>query len=188
LNSIKFILIIISSIFLATVFISPALAAAQTPSKCVVTIQSVYLQNEGGDWIKIIEPDRQVDLISEEAGLSFFNQGRVPPGKYTNFKIILFERIKVESKDLEERYLFLDSQAKDSDDEVQIYGRINFKEPFSVKKGSFIGVWFSLNLENTLHVETDTVSFIPPEDVTQATVMIDDQTLLIPSQDIILEF
>lgn len=70
-----------------------------SPDTCVVTIKSVFLKNLQGDWIKIIEPDKQVDLVSHEAFLSFFNRdGRIPEGKYVNIKIVLSEWVRVSGR------------------------------------------------------------------------------------------
>jgi len=72
----------------------PAPASAGETAKFIITIQSVQLKNNTGQWITVIEPDRRVDLVDEEASISFFNNtGRVPPGNYINYRIVLSETV-----------------------------------------------------------------------------------------------
>ncbi len=90
--------------------------------QCLVTIQSVHLKNSEGQWIKIIEPDRQIDVVKEEPGLSFFNNGRVPDGEYVNFKLTVLK-----------------------EGTMELFSPEDLRKPLIVKRGSFVGVWFSLD-------------------------------------------
>ena len=124
--------------------------SAGDSSECVITIKSVQLKKDSGEWITVIEPDHQVDLAKQEPRVSFFNNGqRVPVGSYSNFKVIFYN--------------------KGSDQEIQIYGNKNFSEPLKAKAKSFISVWFDLNL---------------CDKVEQATVVVDDQKIVVPNQGI----
>lgn len=124
--------------------------SAGDPSECVITIKSVQLEKDSGEWITVVEPDHKVDLAEQEPRVSFFNNGRrVPVGSYRNFKVIFYN--------------------KSSGQEIQIYGNKNFLEPLKVKTGSFISVWFDLNL---------------CDKVEQATVVVDDQKVTILGQNI----
>ncbi len=114
--------------FLASALIfsvSPSFAAA-VPAGSVITIKSVELKNDKGQWLTIIEPDKQVDITKEESGLSFFNNNRVPPGNYVNFRIVVFERSPKET--------------------MEVHGIKDFMPSLEVKRGSFIGVWFQFDL------------------------------------------
>lgn len=84
----------------ALVLLAAALAwaagsrSAGQPSRFEITILKVELKNEAGEWVKIIEPDRRVDLAQEEAMVAFFNNdGRVPFGSYVNFRVTISETI-----------------------------------------------------------------------------------------------
>ena len=116
---------------LLTVFLgflqTPSFSAGG-PAEYVVTIQSVHLKDGSGRWVKIIEPDRRVDLAVEEAAVSFFNNtGRVPSGVYMNFRIVLL---------------------REGGEVVEIAGREDFAEPLRVQKGSFIHVRFDVGFSD----------------------------------------
>ena len=105
----------------------------------VITIKGVYLRNKAGEWVKIIEPDRKVDLSREEAVITFFNNaGRVPAGSYKNFRVEFF------GEDLKEIH--------------QLYAKNDFEQGILVKKGSFIHVDFDLRLEGKILVEKAKIS------------------------------
>lgn len=90
-----------------------------------ITIQNVELQNASGAWVSVIRPDKQVDLESTEAAVSFFNNPeRVPAGDYNNFKVTVFLNETGAVKSL--------SAARP------------LEKPLTVKKGSFIRVGFDL--------------------------------------------
>ena len=141
---------------------APVLFSAGGPAECVITIKSVQLQKDSGEWVTVIEPDHQVDLANQEPTVSFFNNGRrVPEGHYGNFKIFF--------------------SYKGSAKEIQIYGSNNFKEALKVKGRSFISVWFKLNL-------MDALNGVLPEKVEQAAVVVDEQTIIIPGENIKMVF
>ncbi len=125
----------------------------------MITIKSVQLKKDTGEWITVIEPDHQVDLVSQEATVSFFNNGRrVPPTNYGNFRIIFIDR--------------------DTNHEIQLLGQENFKQALKVSTRSFISVSFELNLAATLQDSS----------VKRATIAVDDQTLVIPGESIRMVF
>ena len=57
------------------------------------------LKNNAGEWITVVEPDKQVDLFSDQGKVTFFNQGRIPEGDYLNFKLVISETVKVREAD-----------------------------------------------------------------------------------------
>ena len=66
--------------------------AAPMPRECVVILQKLELKSHAGPWVTVIQPDHLVDLVEEEAKISFFNTaGRVPEGNYINFRLTLEE-------------------------------------------------------------------------------------------------
>lgn len=84
-------------LLLAALVCTPASAAE--PLEYTVTLKKFELKNNTGQWIAVIEPDRQVDLAQEEAKVSFFNtSGRVPDGNYINFRITLSESVRVQGR------------------------------------------------------------------------------------------
>ncbi len=111
--------------FILPFFLAAPSSAGDAPAQSIITIKSVQLKSDQGNWLTVIEPDRQVDLLNEEAGLSFFNNGRVPPGSYINFKIVYFT----------------DSQDKTT----EVSAAEDLRDPLLVKNGSFIGAWFKLD-------------------------------------------
>ena len=101
-------------------------------SSCVVTIKSVELKNAAAQWVTVIRPDKQVDLMNQEAKITFFNNsGRVPPGRYLNFKIRLSDAA------WEER------------GETGVMAGADFVSPLQVKKGSFVSVRFGVDFEGS---------------------------------------
>ena len=71
----------------------------EPPNKFIVTLKSLMLKNNTGQWITVAEPDKQVDLFSNQLQVSLFNQGRIPDGNYINFKLIISETIKISESD-----------------------------------------------------------------------------------------
>ncbi|MBI4353023.1 MAG: DUF4382 domain-containing protein [Candidatus Omnitrophica bacterium] len=110
-----------------TVFGSPSLGSSLP--KNVITIQKVELKSASGEWVTVIEPDRQVDLLTTIPRVSFINNGRVPPGGYTNFRLTLSEIPK---------------------DRIEICSAKELEDPLEVRKGSFVSVSFSMDREGTL--------------------------------------
>ncbi len=82
---------LISTLFVIWAGLKPAPThAAGDPSSCLATIRSVQLKNTAGEWITVVEPDSRVELVSaEDPGISFVNNGRVPPGEYSGFRLVL---------------------------------------------------------------------------------------------------
>ena len=91
-----------------------------------ITIQKLELKKTGGDWVTVIEPDHRVDLMSTEAVVTFFNNGRVPAADFDNFRV-----------------LFDDHGAARA-----ISRKKDYDVPVRVKKGSFIRVSFVLDFES----------------------------------------
>lgn len=96
----------------------------------VVTIQSLELKNTDQKWIDVIHPDKAVDLTQQEPGVTFINNGRIPPGRYLNFRVVFDEA----SEEGRSRVLFT--------------AKSDLNEHLDVKKTSFVGVRFRLNPEN----------------------------------------
>ena len=116
---------IVRLIFLlfCTISVSGVPAARGQANYSVVTISEVSLKKDSGEWVRVIAPDKEVDLSREEARVGFFNnQGRVPAGRYVNFKITLHDG-----------------------------GRVTAREDLSsvvyIQKGDFIQVAFDVNRE-----------------------------------------
>ena len=102
------------------------IAAEISPAQYVITIENVELMNTAGTWVSVIRPDKRVDLLSTEATVSFFNNTeRVPAGSYENFRIDFFRP---------------DGQ------KVRLGAGSALANPLQVKKGSFIRVWFDLEV------------------------------------------
>ena len=142
--------------------LTPVLFSADSPAACIITIKSVQLQKDSGEWITVIEPDHQVDLANQEPKISFFNDARrVPEGRYSNFKILF--------------------NLKGSENEIQLYGGNDFKEALEVRKRSFVSVWFKLDL-------TDVPNGLLPKKVEQAAVIVDEQTAVISGENIKMVF
>ncbi len=157
--------------------------ATDEPYKCVITIESVLLKKDSGEWITIIDPDHQVDLMHQDPTVSFFNNGRrVPPGKYSNFKILLSKTIKAGT--VEKPDLIYDAKSS----EIAIYGNRDLAKILSVSASSFISVWFNLDLSNTVSGRGPQAEFTPPRQVRQAKITIDDQEVVVPGSDITLSY
>ncbi len=90
-----------------------------------VTIEKVELKNASGEWVDVIEPDKRVDLTMDEPSVSFFNNGRIAPGDYTNVRVTLIDG-----------------------ETLQVTRADDYIPPLSVKKGSFVNVSFVFNLES----------------------------------------
>jgi hypothetical protein len=137
-------------------FASASAGPVAAPAKYIITIKSLELKSELGQWRTIVEPDHEVDLLSTEARISFFNHGRVPQGKYSNFKILLLD---------------------DSGRALQIFGKKDFSDPLEVKKNSFIGARFVLDLQGSL----------PPKKVEELHVTVDDQNVTLGGDDLVIQ-
>ena len=62
-----------------------AASAAQGAETCVV--RSVELKDTKAKWHRVSEPDSIIPFGQKEAAISFFNNGRVPPDGYVNFRV-----------------------------------------------------------------------------------------------------
>ncbi|OGW91434.1 MAG: hypothetical protein A3D28_00450 [Omnitrophica bacterium RIFCSPHIGHO2_02_FULL_63_14] len=101
-----------------------------------MTVQGIQLKSEDGRWITVAEPDNEVDLSAEEAGLSFFNgHGRIPEGRYVNV------RVRFEKAPRPEGGNWNLSAGRT----LTLTAREDL-EPLTVGGSSFIGVWFTLDL------------------------------------------
>lgn len=108
-------------------------AAQRETSPYQITVQKVFLKNGQDEWVRVIEPDRQVDLAVEQPTVSFFNNGpRVPKGAYKNFRLEYLENATQTSRALT--------------------AREDFKEGVPVRKGSFIRVDFNCQLDQRIQV------------------------------------
>ena len=233
------------AVFLAAgMWVSPAFAVEKPdmPSQYVITIKSVQLKNNTGQWITVIEPDRQVDLVTTEPSVSFFNNaGRVPPGNYINFKVEILETIKLAGKlrgiemtkeggevtiggtaesaeelpgtftSVEETAptwndkaegvvrVHLNLNHEDENDVISIHAKRDLVPALEVKKGSFIRVWFDLDLKNTLKYagagdlgpglpKGRIMYCLTPSQVDGASVTVDEETIDVPSNNLALDF
>ena len=100
-----------------------------------ITIQKLELKNDRGEWLTILEPDHRVDLNNTEAAVSFFNNGRVPPGSFKNFRITY----------------------EDHGKSAEMSRKTDWTPPFQVKNGSFVNVSFKLDLDSKKVKETHLV-------------------------------
>ena len=101
-----------------------------------MTVQGIQLKSEDGRWITVAEPDNEVDLSAEEAGFSFFNShGRIPAGRYVNVRV-RFEKAPVPGA---ANWNLRAGQT------LTLRAKSDLA-PFTVTNGSFIGVWFTLDL------------------------------------------
>jgi hypothetical protein len=66
---------------------------------CVVTVKEVKLKNTDNDWITVPIPETKLDFANPEQTLTFKNDGRVPEGKYKNFKFVISETFQVSGHD-----------------------------------------------------------------------------------------
>lgn len=106
--------------FSILLFLAASFAAAPLHAEPVVHLRKFELKNDAGAWVSVIEPDRLVDLAEEQAKVSFFNTtGRVPEGRYVNFRLTLADDTRTNA-------VFSVTRAAD------------FAEPLAIRKGSFL--------------------------------------------------
>jgi hypothetical protein len=104
-----------------------------------VTIEKVELKNASGEWMDVIEPDRRLDLTKDEPTVSFFNNGRIAPGDYSNVRVSLISEEGARKKVFLER-------------------KTNYSPALSVRKGSFVNVSFEFDPNQTpFRLESETV-------------------------------
>ena len=121
----------------------PNFASESFLAPYVIIIKGVYLKNDSGEWIKVIEPDRRVDLSQEEAAVTFFNNaGRVPAGSYKNFRVDFFSA--------EDPACLPDRQGSAR----RLSSKNDLEKAVMVNKGSFIRVAFDLQLDKTIAVQS----------------------------------
>lgn len=218
---------------------APAEADAE---KFIVTIRKVELKTVDGRWITVLEPDKEVDLVSAEPTVSFFNnQGRVPAGRYSNFRLTLSEMIRFSGYD--KRHFtreggrsrlvgaasraselpgeftafeessptlgevlppgtvtqHLDLDAGDGDDFMRLFAKHDFPTPLEIKKGSFVKLWFNLEIETAVHYAWPdafaagvpgggAMYALPPVQVSEFSVVVDDREETLRPESVVLEF
>ena len=144
----------------------------------MITLENVELKNSSGRWVSVIRPDLQVDLVTTKPSVSFFNNGgRIPPGEYMNFRIELLEKVKSSSTGGVETILHLNPE-KDADPKVWVLGNQGLQSPLLVKKGSFIRVWFDLEIPSDSAAAR----------VREASVTVDEQTASFSKEEVALSF
>ena len=66
----------------------------------MMTVLEVQIKKSSGDWVTIFKGQKEVDVVSEEAGVMIENnEGLIPEGLYENVKIILSETIRFTGRD-----------------------------------------------------------------------------------------
>lgn len=161
-------------------FLSGVASAAVDPAGCAITIAKVELKSDTGRWITVAEPDHRVDIVREEPGFSFFNDGRVPAGKYTNFRITLLDTVKVTTPSGD---IFRQSVSRPGRG-PEITGLGAFIEPLTIGRSSFIGVRFGLDLRASVDGSGKTYVFTPPRTVEWAELTIDETSKRVNKNEI----
>ena len=88
--------------FLMALFILSAPSTAQAvgdTTQCLITVKKVFLKKPDGDWIMLLEQDRTLDLSKENSSLEIVNDHLVPPGEYTNCKLVISEAFQIAGGD-----------------------------------------------------------------------------------------
>jgi hypothetical protein len=80
-----------SAAFFFLALTGSTIAAQENAGSYVITIQNVELKAASGVWVSVVRPDKQVDVATEPAEVSFINHDRVPVAEYTNFRISFLE-------------------------------------------------------------------------------------------------
>lgn len=123
-----------------------SLAVESEKAGTFAVIEKVELKNNAGLWLTVMEPDHLVNLDSEEAGASFFNQGKVTEGRYINFRMTAIEARKPRQV---ARHI-----------QMQLVG--DLPQALSIHPGSFIAVWFRYRSKGaTVTVDQDTRNWGP---------------------------
>lgn len=73
--------------------------AAGTASRCLVTVKGIKLKDMDNAWFNVPIKEVKLDLGKPDQTISFKNDGRIPAGRYKNFKIILSETLQVSGHD-----------------------------------------------------------------------------------------
>lgn len=90
-----------------------------------VTVDEVQLKHVSGDWVRVIRPDSRVNLDHADPSVRFFNNGRIPEGRYVNVRV----RFTPDSVG----WPLTLERAED------------YRVPVDIRKGSFINVSFQLD-------------------------------------------
>jgi hypothetical protein len=67
-----------------------------------VTVKSIQLKNDAGQWVTIATPNQDLDIAGVSPGAvvhSFMNDAVIPPGNYVNFKVVLSETVRFAGTD-----------------------------------------------------------------------------------------
>lgn len=101
MKTFKYLLIMVVIGWFFAHFVSDSFAAGN-PDTYKVTVQSVQLKNDAGNWVTIATPNQEIDIADAGVGAvagSFMNDAVIPPGNYVNFKIVLSETVKFSGSD-----------------------------------------------------------------------------------------
>ena len=134
----------LSSLISLLILFSSAAAHAEP---YYITLQKLELRTRDAEWVTIVEPDHKVDLMTADASITFFNNGRVPEADYDNFRLTF----------------------RDSSTTHEITRKLNYNMPLPVHKGSFIRVWFVLDFERDANK-----SPVRPSGVKELRLTVDD--------------
>lgn len=110
----------------ASVFFVLFFGLAQAAEPFFITLDQVELKNSESQWITVIRPDRRLDLAKEDPAIRFFNNGRIPSGEYTNVRVHF-------------------TAEEDGKKAMTLERAEDYSPALTVKKGTFIGVAFSLD-------------------------------------------
>lgn len=163
-------------------------AEAEDPSRYLVTIQSVSLKREDGTWLTVSQPDHPVDLVNQEAAVAFFNNGRVPSGKYVNFRLILSNIVFCAGEDARAFRTVLSSGKKVSPDGIEISAVKDFAS-VELRKNSFIRVFFLTDVRGLFRPAPDGSWYCaPPLMLRQAGLTLDTQEVSLGPQELALQY
>ncbi len=73
-------------------------------TRFIATIQKIEIKNAAGDWITVEEGSRSFDFgVQNEPILVMKNEGKIPPGNYTNFRVTIADKIQFSGSDAENK-------------------------------------------------------------------------------------
>ena len=78
------------------------LFAAGAATKYIITVQTIQLRNDSGEWVTIATPNQPINIADVDVGAvagSFLNDASIPFGNYVNFKLIISETMTVAGSD-----------------------------------------------------------------------------------------
>ncbi len=137
-----------------------ALYAAET---CVV--ESVDLKDSEGNWRRVSQPDTVIPFEEKEAAVSFFNNGRVPPGEYVNFRVGLLCTAAEASASLEKHHARV----------FRVTGKSDWSA-LEIRKGSFVRIEFLF----------DNSEEGPIKKVKRIQILADEETRRVENADLVL--